>query len=139
MSSATETPEEVTLPALYYHCIEIYEAMSDVATEVKMDTGATSLVYEGFLTSLVTKQQNLSVPYYTDVTRALRRMGCIKQLRRGGGTAPSQWELFHPPNQQLFETAKAPTRSKRASDVEGMQQQIRDLNERVLRLEQARS
>jgi len=60
------------------------------------------LIYEGFLTTLVTRQLNLSVPYYTSVTNVLKRMGCVRQLRRGGGSAPSQWLLIKEPQEKDF-------------------------------------
>jgi hypothetical protein len=60
------------------------------------------IVYEGFLTKLVTVKLNYSVPYYTKLRVCLVQMGCMKQLKRGGGTAPSQWEMIYEPTYEAF-------------------------------------
>jgi hypothetical protein len=61
------------------------------------------VVYEGMLTKLVTEDLGLPVPYYTKVRQFLMAMGCIRQLRRGGGSAPSQWELIREPTIDLWD------------------------------------
>jgi hypothetical protein len=95
------------------------------------------VVWEGMLTALITQKMNLSVPYYTHVTRALKRMGCIRQLKRGGGTAPSQWELITDPTPDLFEKAQPPKVDKPTDKYSLLQQQVTDQNKRILNLEKA--
>lgn len=99
----TVTEEEIPLPAIFGHACTVYKEMESEAELVeRADQGmAQVLVWEGHLTKLVTRL-HLSVPYYTSVTRELKRMGCIKQLRRGGGNATSQWLLVTEPTEELF-------------------------------------
>lgn len=104
-SSQGKGAEDGTLPVLYQHCLAVYEAMlQSSAKTTTIDGGVKqeAVVYEGFLTKLVTEQIHLSVPYYTSVMRALKKMGCCSQVRRGGSTSPSQWRLFHEPTEELF-------------------------------------
>jgi hypothetical protein len=126
--SETETPV-----ALYGHCLITYQTMLSEATGI-VDDDNTIIVWEGMLTRLITSQLNLSVPYYTAVTKALKRMGCIRQLKRGGGTAPSQWELLMEPTEELFINA-LPKRIPKMDRYEGIQMQLDAQNNRILKLE----
>lgn len=133
---------------LYLHCQRTYELMLSQSKRVEVDAidsgGSfdeepsdmtdTMIVWEGMLTRLIQNELSLSVPYYTSVTRALRNMGCIRQLRRGGGTSPSQWELLHAPDEESFnaqQTEKVTKPDKHAM----LQDQLQQLNRRVLDLE----
>lgn len=128
------------VPALYGHCVKAYKVMESEAYEAGLDADA-KLVWEGHLTRLVSGQLNLSTPYYTGVTRALRSMGCIRQLRRGGGSTESMWELVKPPTEELWAglSAKNSTiyTSRPTSKVRQSEQLIRDLQQRVARIEAA--
>jgi hypothetical protein len=102
------------------------------------------IVWEGMLTKFVTADMNLSVPYYTFMTRAMKKMGCIRQLRRGGGTSPSQWQLVREPTEADFtkyssETLDANhiTPRKRQSMQEELRDQIANLNNRLSVVERA--
>lgn len=111
------------------------------------------IVYEGFFTALITHKLNLSVPYYTSIRKALIRMGCVRQLKRGGGSAPSQWELVYEPTLEAFmrqEEPKTPKQTKesqtealvdsllkRMQDVEDTQQEIIQLLAKQLGTEPA--
>lgn len=124
---------ELSMPAMYQHCIDVYSKMrvEAIITEGEDDR---ILMWEGFLTRL-TRGLGLSTPYYTMVRQELVRMGCIRQLRRGGGTSPSQWELVHKPTPDLYHNAKArPTREKTRLDT--LEQRIKDLHERLCNVEQ---
>jgi hypothetical protein len=95
------------------------------------------VVYEGFLTQLITGKLALSVPYYTSVTKALKGMGCIRQLRRGGSTSPSQWEMIYEPDLERFlsyaeSNLKKPPRQDHKTQTTD---QITALNRRVQDLE----
>jgi hypothetical protein len=93
------------------------------------------VTYEGHLTHLV-KALNYSTPYYTKLRKHLMRMGCIQQLRRGGGTAPSVWWLKKEPDEESFKHAVEMLRpGNRPQDA--IAQQLKDHNERILVLEQA--
>lgn len=97
--------QEATIPAIFEHACNVYKTMEADAVlywrdPQDQDKGKL-LVWEGHLTKLITGL-NLSVPYYTSVTRELKRMGCIRQMRRGGGNATSQWELLREPSEELW-------------------------------------
>jgi len=141
--NTTESDNKPTLPVLFYHCKDTYDAMLRSSSKQKYRDGTDdkeAVVYEGFLTKLVTEELHLSTPYYTTVMRALKKMGCATQLRRGGSTATSQWRLHHEPTEDLFREKiglpKKPTsqHKHRMDQHEGM---IQDLNVRVLVLEDA--
>lgn len=124
-------------PALFDHACKVYRTMLSESTKVERE-GQELIVYEGFLTKLVTEKLALSVPYYTSLREALMRMGCIRQLKRGGGTAPSQWELIYEPTLDAFMRAplkKTQTRAGRVSTARAQQDQIMALNSRVSKLE----
>jgi hypothetical protein len=136
------------MPALFGHCERVYLAMLNEAKAVpwpyqededeEEGPEAVAVVYTGKLTKLVA-ECNLSAPYYSSVTQALRQMGCIRQLSRGGGSADSQWQLIQEPTKGLFQTMKdagtVPQRKARATKTEGIQSQVNNLNGRVNTLE----
>src|SRR6476659_932956 len=136
--------DEETTPALFEHCHRTYQRMLELAEKKSFDGGAggEGMVYEGFLTKLITEDLNLSTPYFTHVTGALKRMGCIKQLRRGGSSSGSQWLLVESPTVEKFEKQLL-VRKKEAPKyaTEGqfaaLQQQLTAINQRVSRLERA--
>lgn len=136
---------DVAPATLYLHCQQVYEKMLSQAKKVEVlepgqeiddEPSGSMIVWEGMLTRLITVEMNLSIPYYTYVTKALKQMGCIKQLRRGGGTSPSQWELIKAPTEETF-VNQTPKRSIRKTKTDMMQDQIMSLNNRVLTLERA--
>lgn len=125
---------EVTVPQNYNHCVDVYTAMEKEATSIKADDTTAMRVWEGFLTKLIVDRLGFSVPYFSTIRRELIRMGCMRQLRRGGGTSPSQWELLRAPTEELWHSA--PTRQLQAATKQAMSEgQINDLTRRVDRLE----
>jgi hypothetical protein len=137
--------EDAPIPALYDHCRRIYNAMFAEARSVKVLAEPTEpdgidqpegsiMVYEGFLTALVTQQCNLSTPYYTKAVNKLKAMGCIRQLKRGGGSAPSQWELTYEPTVEAFMRATDPKQPPQSKDAMH-NQQVLALSRRVGDLE----
>ena len=129
-------PETESEPALFHHCEDTYhEMLYQAKPEVLDGSDEEVMVYEGFLTELITNKLNLSVPYYTSITQALKKMGCARQLRRGGSNTQSQWLLIKEPTPEAFHKAgvKGPTRTKYATqkDVQMLEQQIVGLVSRV--------
>lgn len=119
---------------LFDHCVKVYKAMTDESHLDQID-GQPVRVYEGHLTKLVA-DLNLAAPYYTSTKNALIDMGCISQLRRGGGTAQSKWILIMWPTEELFnETPELNKPGKGKMAV--IEQQLRDVKKRMDRLEQA--
>lgn len=149
MANLTEEVNEGAPPALFEHCVNTYRVMLAEAKPVtQMGTALTAaerggetvvdlqghgneiMVYEGFFTQLVTSKLNLSVPYYTTVRRALMNMGCIRQLKRGGGTSPSQWELIYEPTLDAFMNQQ-PKREKSHTKTDAMREELSSLKIRV--------
>ena len=133
---ATNVPNK--LPALYGHCVEVFTEMLN-QSEVRDGIGQ---VYEGHLTKLVMTDLRLSTPLYTSVTNKLQAMGCMEQLKRGGGGSASQWVLHYPPTEDLFLRTDDVPRTKKASKKDQENQRykdllnlIRDLERRVIILE----
>lgn len=139
-------------PALYDHIKRTYNAMLREAESRPADDGLSMVVWEGHLTHLIMHQLNLSSPYYTKVTRALRAMGCIRQLRRGGSTGQSLWELIKEPeeasliallvpdadgNTGISGNQKGQAAGSNATILQQIQQQITDMNTRLLVIEKA--
>jgi hypothetical protein len=140
MPADVPRPEELPKadPALFSHCKEVYEQMKATATKMDID-GEELLVWEGFLTK-VFRKLSLAVPYYTSVTNTLKMMGCCTQLRRGGGSTPSQWSLNKDPDlQDFFKAREALNNAPRGTGTgsQGVQnaQAIRDLAARIDQLE----
>jgi hypothetical protein len=122
------------VPALFDHAKTVYEKMRETAKQEEVDD-TTLLVYEGYLTTLVLKELRLSMPYYTAITRHLVTMGCIEQLRRGGGTTPSRWVLWTPPTIEAWRASEG-IRPRRGNATTVLQQRVKDLSERVIKLEE---
>jgi len=119
-------------PRLFEHCLSVFAAMKRQAAPTTIE-GQHALVYEGFLTRLFSELQ-LATPYYTSVMQRLRKMGCVRQLSRGGGNSPSRWELIKDPEWDVF--AEAEQRRLQSSTKLGqLQGQVEALNRRVGDLE----
>jgi hypothetical protein len=127
MSQMEEAP-----PRLYEHCLAVFARMKREAHPTQIE-GIHALVYEGFLTRLFSELQ-LATPYYTSVMQRLKKMGCVRQLSRGGGNSPSRWELIKDPIWEDFEAAEQ-RRLQSATKLGQVQGQIADLNRRVIALE----
>ena len=121
------------VPALFEQCLDLYEAMSEIATiaPIRPDSDETGLVYEGFLTRLITDDLHLSNPYYTKLTQRLKAMDCIRQLKRGGSTAKSKWLLVQSPTFENFQNVATKKTTRPAGWRDSVDQQIRDLSERL--------
>lgn len=121
-------PDEARMPVMFDYCIQVYEAMESEASWDALGTGygeEEGLVYDGFLTKLI-KDLSLPVPYYTKITQELRRMDCVRQVRRGGSTTTSRWVLLQEPTRELYLNAAGGSR-KPTGRLEGVEQQVRDL------------
>ena len=121
------------VPALFEQCLELYEAMSDRASMQPVQYGETEegLVYEGFLTRLITDDLNYSNPYYTKLTQRLKAMDCIRQLTRGGSTRMSRWLMVQSPTLEHFRDVTTKKATRPSGWRDSVDQQIRDLNERL--------
>jgi len=128
-----DVEEREPIPALFEQCLEVYETMADSASFMKPypDSDDELLVYEGFLTRLITKDLNYSNPYYTKVTKRLKAMDCIRQVKRGGSTTPSRWALLKTPQLEHFKDVSSQVSTRPSGRIEGIEQQLRDINKRL--------
>jgi len=128
-----------SLPVMFQHCAEVYDRMLQEAKPktVNESEQIVLMIWEGFLTRLITQDLRHSVPYYTAITQALRSMGCIEQIRRGGGSAPSQFVLHKAPTAELWSESSTafPSSRKTTGKVNAIEQQIRTLNTRLNNVE----
>ena len=133
-SSTDVLPQQgdlTVVPAMFEHAVRVYNQMHD---EGQPDLDLSGLfVYEGHLTNLF-KKLLLSVPYYTEIKNHLVAMGCIEQVRRGGGNGTSRWVLWKEPTLEEWKGTK-PTRAKRGNAQTMTAQQVKDLTERMRVLE----
>ena len=124
--------EPVMVSAMLDHCRLVYKAMAEEATQAPNE----GLIYTGHLTRLFI-DVGLGQPYYTAVTRKLKSMDCIRLIKRGGSSAESKWLLLQEPSEALF-TLPEVDRSRATGSrgrKEMFEQQLRDLNARMSRLE----
>ena len=143
----TDTDER-PMKALYDHCITVFdemfkEAEPEPAPDLREGLGAPDgedvvtssgyMIWTGHTTQLFARL-GMATPYYTTVMQTLKKMGCVEQVKRGGGNSMSKWRLVRRPEEQFFEAAE-----KLKKPIQGTQkaleQQVRDLNNRVLTLE----
>jgi hypothetical protein len=128
-----ETAEKV--PALFSHCVTVYDTMLAQSTRQDIE-GVPTMVWEGFLTDLIQRELKFSSPYYSSIMQALQAMGCVRQLRRGGNSSPSQWQLNCDPTVEAFAEQAKSTIAPKYDPMDAVQQQLRDLQRRVERLEE---
>ena len=134
------TVEDRPTSVVFDHCKSVYDEMVQQAREEPMEgelRDLTQLVYEGHLTKLVTGHLGLATPRYTAVMNHLKAMGCVEQIRRGGGSSPSRWRLIQRPDEESFRSIEAMNRPV-SGKIAAVEQQVRDLNKRILSLESER-
>jgi hypothetical protein len=136
------------MPALFEHCQKVYSAMLkeakghsigpyDEGDPNQDSTPKTMVIYEGHLTALVAAIP-LSGPYYTHCMNALKGMGCVKQIRRGGGSSPSQWEMLTEPTKDMFLQLEesGPKKAPKVSRMDQLEQNQIALTRRVNELDE---
>lgn len=127
------------VPALFEHAYSVYTAMKERAhtEQLHEHEDGEGLVYEGFLTKLVTVELGLAIPYYTSIMRMLKEMQCVTQLRRGGSSAPSRWALHGEPTVDAFRTVEERLSARMQQEkTTPDSQRVTDLNRRVTVLEE---
>lgn len=115
-------------PVLFKHCITLYGAMREEATDV----GDDQHLWEGALVQKV--DQVIGAGYYSTVVNALKKMGCIAMRRRGNVARPSQWYMLGEPTLESFHSASVGYASTGAAATRN-EQIVKDLNNRVTALE----
>jgi hypothetical protein len=138
----TDEDDSKPMKALYDHCISVYEAMEEDAVPeegVLEGVGATEdigyMIWTGHTTQIFAKL-GMATPYYTSVMSALKKMGCVEQVKRGGGNSMSKWRLVRRPEEEAFlaaEKIKTPVQGSQKA----LEQQVRDLTARVNTIQEA--
>jgi len=115
---------------MFEHACNVYKEMV-VQSEIDPELGLR--VYDGHLTNLF-KKLRLAVPYYTDIRNRLISIGCIEQLRRGGGSATSRWVLWKEPDLDEWKLSSS-RRPGRGNTMTVLQQQMKDMMAMMRQLE----
>lgn len=95
-------------------CKLVYSEMERTATKAEGQT-EDALIWEGALTSIFQLEPRLGTSRYSAVMNALKRMDCVYQLQRGGGSAPSVWMLYRPPTEELYTATKLRESTRKAN------------------------
>jgi len=127
------------LPRVFIHCDKTYKMMYENRSTT-MHEGKP--VYRGHLTKDMYEYLGLTTAQYSRVVDMLVEMGCIHQLKRGAGKAPSEWVLIGAPTYESFAYVKGEQlkrthkqkrpEEQRISDLIGM---INTLSHRIEKLE----
>ena len=117
------------LPAIFHHSVEVWNAMQKESAE-----SGDYWEYEGYLTQLFRKH-HFPVPYYTSVRQLLLDLDCIRQLRRGGGSAKSKYLLIRPPTPVLYFALKDRPSASAPKPKDILDQRLNDMNNRLLAVE----
>lgn len=128
-------PSEEAPPALFNHACAVYEKMYSQSRREQADGVTTMIVYEGMLTKLMTEELGLPVPYFTRIRGKLLGMGCIRQLRRGGGSSPSQWELIKEPSFEDWVDSEEVVQTPQQEEIERLGTELRLIMRHIQRLE----
>lgn len=125
--------ESDILPALYGHCVTIYRMLHREAEDVDFE-GDTVRVFEGSTTN-VFNRAHLSTPYYSHVMKRLQNMGCVRQIRRGGGSSMSRWLIITEPTPEAWAQAAEMSRvTARSGKVVQLEQKVRDLQRQFVEM-----
>lgn len=115
--------------AIWDHANTIYDAMKKDSRRVRIE-GVHAHLWEGFATHLFSEKR-VPIPYYGKVLNALKEMGCIRLIKRGARTQPSQWALYKKPTRKDFDVVAKKVTTKRRSDIEAVEQRQRDVEKRI--------
>jgi hypothetical protein len=127
----TQDSDDRTVPKLYDWADAVYQKMCEAATErVIVEGGPAVRVYEGHLTNLC-RDLDVPNPYYTKIMKALKELGCVEQLRRGGGSALSQWIMIEAPTAEAF-IDRVERKTAASGRLGQLEQRIRDLQKLVI-------
>lgn len=91
------------LPTVFTHCVKTYEMM---LKHKSSNTYEGKPVYRGHLTKDMEEHLGLTTAQYSRIMKMLVEMGCVYQLKRGAGRAPSEWLLANTPTYESFAYVK---------------------------------
>lgn len=128
---------ETNVPNLFNHLVTVYRTLENEAVE-ETYAGQVMKTWEGPLVTKISDILGFSTPYYSKVTVPLKSMGCIKQLRRGGGSSMSMWQLIKPPTLEDFAEynhGKSKDKRKTSTKVDSFTARLDSFNLRLIALE----
>lgn len=120
----------IDTPKLFMRCLRIWNAMREqahpYADPESFGDNEKRLIYVGHISTLA-DQVGEARNYIGQLTRRLRNMGCIAQLRRGGGKGIGQWVILEEPTIALFTASHEMVVPDRSRWQQRMEQRIKDL------------
>lgn len=122
------------VPALLKHSYSAYDLLASLAEPVALDEDNEVLMYTGSVTSTLLNIEGINTGNYSMVMNALKVMGCIDQIVKGGGRTKSTIKLNYPPDLTKFLATRETKKHGRAKD-RAVQQQVSDIVERLTRVE----
>ena len=111
-------------PSMLPHMQKFYAALAEQAPD-----GA----FTGYPTH-VFSDSGIPSSYYAPIRRGLLAMDCVRQVRRGARTVPSEWILLRPPTRELLALIPPDDNESAAKlrlRVLVLQDQVRDLDNRI--------
>lgn len=96
-------------------------------------TAEGAVLWVGALTAMV--KEVSPTANYGQIAGALQDMGCIEQLRKGGGRSKSVWRLHHPPTVEIADMISKTRNNPRSTKQQAIEKQINALNTRIQKLE----
>jgi hypothetical protein len=131
--------DAINTSKLYFRCERLWNAMYEAAHPERdpdyFGDADPRMVFTGHVTPLAVSVGE-NPPYVGQLTRRLRMMGVVRQLARGGGKGIGRWEMVEKPTPELFEsTREVVVHTQKARWQLQMEQRVKDLSERVDRLE----
>lgn len=116
---------------LLVKCRTLYEAMDKSAEDTP-----EGRFWVGPLTVLLRDiSQSGTSSNYSQVVGAMTDMGCISQIKKGGGKAPSVWRLDRPPSSEISHLISNTRNNYKSQRQEQSDNRVTALNERLTRVE----
>lgn len=129
-----ETIDHRPPPKAYVHACDVWTLMKQEARQA-----SEGWVWEGTTTGLFDRLDK-GRALYTQVMTKLQEMGCVEQLRRGGGPQPSIWLVLKAPKLDDFYAAPSKVKTPKQArpgqvSANDNAQQLRDVNRRLTAVE----
>lgn len=104
--------------ALFRQCEAVYEWMENIADDEGLFLGRTTQC----LIDL-----KIANSRYGSIFKVLRDLGCVTQIKRGGGReAVSEWQLHYPPSIDSYWEAKNAVGNKDVSRIRSLENLVRE-------------
>ena len=109
--------------ALFRQCEAVYEWMENIADDDGLFLGRTTQC----LIDL-----KIANSRYGSIFKVLRDLGCVTQIKRGGGRdAVSEWQLHYPPSIDSYWEARNAVGNKDVSRIRSLENLVREHAKRL--------